>query len=205
LALLGWNPGDDQELMDMETLTDLFSLEKIVKSGARFDIDKAKWFNQQYLLNMKDEKIAELIKPLIEKEGIQLSDEYLIKMVELMKPRIELLPELISSSSFFFGAPVNYEEKQIRKKWKSPNKEAMQSLLEQMENLDGFEKEQLEQTVKGFIETEKLGFGNILPLLRIAVTGTMKGPDVFESMVLIGQKEVLKRIRAAFVAFDNII
>lgn len=205
LALLGWNPGDDLEFMDMDTLTNLFSLEKIVKSGARFDIEKAKWFNQQYLLQMDDTGIAERIKPMVADAGYSVTDSFLIKMVELMKPRVELLPEFLTASGFFFEAPSEYEEKQIRKKWKSPNKEAMQKILDLMADLPGFEKESLEKTVKGYIQDETLGFGNILPLLRIAVTGTMQGPDVFDSMVLIGQKEVLQRIRAAFTAFDNII
>lgn len=205
LALLGWNPGDDRELMDLDTLTSLFSLDKIVKSGARFDIEKAKWFNQQYLLRMSDEEVAKRIKPLVDASDYDVSASFLLKMVELMKPRVELLPEFLSEATFFFEAPRSYEEKQVRKKWKSPNKEAMQEIHDRLKKLNNFDKKTVEEEVKSYIQAESLGFGNILPILRIAVTGTMKGPDVFDSMVLIGQNEVLGRLLAAFDAFDAII
>jgi glutamyl-tRNA synthetase len=205
LALLGWNPGDDREIMDMDTLARLFSLEKIVKSGARFDIDKAKWFNQQYLLQMSDAEIAARINPLVLQSGYDLPDAFWIKLVELMKPRVELLPEFISSSTFFFHAPETYDDKQVKKKWKSPNKEAMHLILGILEKITEWEKKTLETRVKNYMQEQNLGFGNILPLLRVAVTGTMQGPDVFDSMTLIGKTEVLDRIRAAFTAFDVIL
>jgi glutamyl-tRNA synthetase len=205
LALLGWNPGDDREFMDLTTLTDLFSLEKIVKSGARFDIEKAKWFNQQYLLTMSDEEIVKRIKPMIDASAYEVSESFLLKMVELMKPRVELLPEFLSDAIFFFEAPQSYEEKQVRKKWKSPNKEAMKEIHDRLAKVANFDRNTVEEEVKSYIQAESLGFGNILPLLRIAVTGTMKGPDVFDSMVLIGQNEVLARLLAAFDAFDAIM
>jgi glutamyl-tRNA synthetase len=205
LALLGWNPGDDQEILNLNALVNLFSLEKIVKSGARFDIDKAKWFNQQYMLNTDNKKIASLVSPLMAEEGINVSDDFLYEMISLMKPRVELLPEFISSSGFFFRAPEQFEEKPIRKKWKPENKAALTKIIGQISEIQPFEKSQLEQVVKSYIEEHQLGFGNILPLLRIGITGTMQGPDIFDTMILIGKEEVLKRLTAAFDIFDDII
>lgn len=205
LALLGWNPGDDQEIMDVDTIASLFSLEKIVKSGARFDIDKAKWFNQQYLLKMDDAEIAQTIRPMIEEAGFDVDDPFLITLCSLMKPRVELLPELISQSSFFFAAPQQYEAKQVKKKWKGTNIEAMNAVFEKIKGIELFEKDEVESIVKNYITEKELGFGNILPLLRIGVTGTMQGPDIFDTMVLIGKNEVLTRLVAAFEAFNDIL
>jgi len=205
LAMLGWNPGDDQELMNEKELISLFSLEKIVKSGAKFDIEKAKWFNQQYLLETEDEALAEMINPQLKANGIELEKAYLVKLCELMKPRIMLLPEFISQSSFFFQKPMEFEAKQIRKKWKDNNKDAFRAVYNLLEESEDFGSEILEGKVKDYIVENNLGFGNILPLLRIGVTGTMKGPDIFETMGLLGKNEVLDRISAAFDVFDNII
>ena len=205
LALLGWNPGDDQELMDLTTLIDRFSPEKIVKSGARFDIEKGKWFNQQYLLQMPDEAIVQWLKPLAAAAGFTASDGFMIRFAGLMKARVMLLPEFFTAGNFFFERPVDYDIKQLKKKWKEPNKEAMKAITGLMAETGEFTREQLENRVKGFIESEELGFGNILPLLRIAVTGTMQGPDIFETMALLGKNEVLNRLLAAFDLFDNIL
>jgi len=204
LALLGWNPGDDREMMNLEELVELFSLEKIVKSGARFDIEKAKWFNQQYLLGMDNAELATLVTPLVEAAGLNSDPAFLNKLCELMKPRVNLLPEFISESSFFFHKPTEYDQKMIRKKWKSPNSEAMLNILEKIAEVEDFTAVNIETNVKSYMEEAGLGFGNILPLLRIAVTGTMKGPDIFETMALLRKKEVLDRIPAAFGVFNNI-
>jgi len=205
LALLGWNPGDDRELMKLDELISLFSLEKIVKSGARFDIEKAKWFNQQYMLMAPDEELAVLLQPLAVSKGLRSELSFLTKLCELMKPRVNLLHELLSQSQYFFAFPVEYDVKQIKKKWKSPAKEAMQDIISLLAACDDFSAPVLEELIKSHIEAHQLGFGNILPLIRIAMTGTMQGPDVFETMALLGKTEVLNRFPAAFRVFDDIL
>jgi len=137
--------------------------------------------------------------------GFDVDDSFLHTLCSLMKPRVELLPELISQSTFFFTPPEQYETKQVKKKWKGSNIEAMNSVFEIIKGIELFEKEEVESVVKNYITEKELGFGNILPLLRIGVTGTMQGPDIFDTMVLIGKNEVLTRLVAAFEAFDDIL
>ena len=205
LALLGWNPGTDRELFTLDELVDEFSLDKIVKSGARFNIDKAKWFNQQYILRQSDEEFAALIKPYLRDAGFEFTDEYLTKVAALMKPRIELLPEITEKAKFFFTDDFDYEQKPVRKKWKEPNITHVKNIAGILKDLPEWEKQNLEAAVKEYITGNQLSFGNIFPLLRIAVTGTTKGPDLFETMEILGKDKVLSRFDVAFEAFNDII
>ncbi len=205
LALLGWNPGNDEEMFDMDSLVEIFSLEKIVKSGARFNIEKAKWFNQQYILQKTDEQFAVLIKPYLEKAGYDFDEQTLLSVAKLMKPRIELLTEITEKAKFFFKDNFEYDQKIIRKKWKSPNKENIFELKSQLQNLDEFDKNNIEKIIKDYIQENNLSFGNIFPLLRVALTGTTKGPDLFETMEIIGKTKTLLRLDAAFDKFEVIL
>ncbi len=205
LALLGWNPGTEQEIFVLSDLIKSFSIEKIVKSGARFNIDKAKWFNQQYILAKKDEELAELIMPLIEEEGYEIDMDYLKRVVSLMKARIELLPDILESGVFFFTDNFNYQEKIVRKKWKEPNAGHVKKIKEELSSLKNFNKENIEELIKNYIESNELSFGNIFPLLRVAVTGTTKGPDLFETMEVLKKNKTLSRFDVAFDSFDVII
>ena len=205
LALLGWSPGDDQELMTLPELVERFNPEKIVKSGARFDIEKGKWFNQQYLLQMRDEDIADWLKPLAVERGLTVDDDYLAFFAGLMKPRVMLLPEFFTAGSFFFVKPAEYDSKQLQKKWKDPNRDGLKAVARHLENTEDFHREALDTYVKGYIEEKQLGLGNMLTLLRIAITGTMQGPDIIDTMALLGKKEVLQRLHAAFDLFDDIL
>lgn len=205
LAMLGWNPGNDEEMFDLESLINVFSLDKIVKSGARFNIEKAKWFNQQYILNKTDQEFAAMIKPYLVDANYSFDEKKLLEVAKLMKPRIELLPEIVQKAKFFFTDNFDYDEKIIRKKWKSPNKENVMELRNRLNGLDVFEKNNLEQIIKSYIQENNLSFGNIFPLLRVALTGTTKGPDLFETLEIIGKTETLSRLDAAFERFDVIL
>ncbi len=205
LALLGWSPGTEQEIFDLDELVQAFSLEKIVKSGARFNIDKAKWFNQQYILKKSDEDIAELIKPLVDKAGYVVDDKYLVRVCALMKPRIELLPEIMEAGKFFFTDDFDYLEKIVRKKWKEPNIVHIKEIKQKLALLEDFSKSEIESVIKNHIESNELSFGNIFPLLRIAITGTTKGPDLFETMEILKKNKILSRFDVAFDSFDAII
>lgn len=204
LALVGWNPGTDQELFEPEDLINSFSIDKIVKSGAKFNIDKAKWFNQQYILHKSDSELALLVKPFVEKEGFDFDFDFIEKVCKLMKPRIELLTELPIKGKFFFTRNFLYDEKTILKKWKVENIENVKSLVTWIANLSDFSKENIEVTIKSFIDTNNLSFGNIFPILRIAVTGTLQGPDLAETMEILGKNEILDRFDVAFDYFDSI-
>jgi len=205
LALLGWSPGTDQEMFELSDLIKAFTVEKIVKSGARFNIDKAKWFNQQYILSKTDSELSEIIKPLVVEKGFDVNSDYLENVCRLMKPRVELLPEIIDNGLFFFTEDFEYQEKMIRKKWKDQNKVHFKAIVEELIGLEKFDKAKLEETIKNYIESNGISFGNIFPLLRIAVTGTTKGPDLFETMEVLGKKIVLSRFAVAFSRFDVII
>ena len=205
LALVGWNPGTEQEMFDMSDLINSFSIEKIVKSGARFNIDKAKWFNQQYILNKSDNELAVLVKSLVEKIGYNSDLVFLEKVCKLMKQRIELLTEFTDKAKFFFTNEFEYDEKTVGKKWKDDNIANVKSLVAELSVIENFSKENIEITIKSFIENNNLSFGNIFPILRIAITGTLQGPDLFETMEILGKNEILYRFNEAFTHFDSII
>lgn len=205
LALLGWSPGTEQEIFDLEDLIQSFSIEKIVKSGARFNIDKAKWFNQQYILLKSNEELRELIQPFVRAAGYKVEDSFLVSVCGLMKPRVNLLPEILTDGVFFFTDDFEYQEKIVRKKWKEPNIEHVKVIKDKLESLTDFNTEEIEKVIKTYIETNELSFGNIFPLLRVAITGTTKGPDLFETMAILGKNKILSRFSVAFDRFDAII
>lgn len=204
LALLGWSPGDDQEIMPLEALSKLFSLEKIVKSGARFDIEKAKWFNQQYIHSKSaSDLLPYFLKIIPESEG--LTEEHAMAIIELLKPRITLLPDFLKESRFIFEKPSGYEQKMLEKKWTPVNKEAMHKVFVQIEAASNIDDPEFESNIKSYIEEQKFGLGNILPLLRVCMSGSSQGPDVFKMMAILGKEELIQRLNAAFRAFDDII
>jgi len=204
LAFLGWNPGTEQEIFSNDGLAKAFSLKQVSKGGARFDFDKAKWFNQQYIIHTEDQKLAELIATDIKEAGYTVSQEYLTKFCGLMKERVVTLKDFLSAGSFFFVKPDKFDEKTIRKKFKLENKDHIQNLISELSELSDFDSAELEKVVKGYIEKNELGFGAILPILRIGVSGTMKGPDLFSTMELIGKAEVISRLNSNLELFKQI-
>ncbi len=197
LAFLGWNPGTEQEMFNMEDLIAAFSLEKIVKSGARFDIDKAKWFNQQYIIAKDNAEIAEVIKPLLQNASYMgHSDSFILGFIELMKERVESYNEFVSKGYYFFEKPRIEDEKIARKKWKDENELHFTAIRTQMAESSSFDSDTVQGIIKGYIGDNGLSFGAILPILRIAISGTMKGPDIFGMMSLLGKEESIDRLHA---------
>lgn len=203
LAFLGWNPGTEQEIFSLEELVDSFSLDNIVKAGARFDIDKAKWFNQQYIMSSDTSDLVTSVKRMLEEKEMSYSDDFIAGFVGLMKERVTLLPEFLSNGAYFFSDELEYDEKTIRKKWKAPNDEHVKKLFGNIEAISDWKTEVLQDEIKGYITGNELGFGNILPFVRIAVAGTMKGPDVFEMMALLGKDEVVNRLKKGLIKFEE--
>lgn len=193
LALLGWNPGTPQEIFSMEELIESFSLERVGKAGAKFDPDKAKWFNQQYLRSKPDEEIAESILPLAKEKGFDKSVSFLTGVARLMKERASFLPEIIEGGMYFFERPSEYDEKTTRKKWKEETPNRMRELLALLQATD-FSAEKLEETFKAYITDQEIGMGAVLPNLRLLVTGEGMGPSVFEIMSLLGKDECVARM-----------
>ncbi|MEN0047904.1 MAG: glutamate--tRNA ligase [Bacteroidota bacterium] len=203
LAFLGWNPGTEQELFSLEELIAAFDVEKIGKSGARFDIEKGTWFNQQYLIHSDNKVLAGQIRPWVEAKDYQASDEYLAGVCALMKERVSLLKDFPEVGYYFFEAVKAYEGKPVRKNWKPEYRAAFDELLTVIDSVEGFTAETLESTVKEFITQQELRIGTVFQILRVGVSGTLKGPSVFDMIALLGKEETLERMKKAYVKFDE--
>ena len=204
LAFLGWNPGTEQEIFSLEELCEAFSIDRIGKSGARFDFEKALWFNQQYLINTPNEILAKTIRLLIQEKGHEVNDKYLSAFCGLMKERVNLYPEFLEQGYYFFEPVREYEEKIIRKKWKPERREGLSELGKRLTALADYSPINIENTIKSFMEEKSMGFGDILPFYRIGLTGTTKGPSVYDMMSLLGKTEVESRLNKAFDHFDKV-
>jgi len=204
LALLGWNEGSgsEKEIYSLKELISVFSLEHVSKAGAKFNPDKAKWFNQQYLHEKSDKELAELfIKTL---EGFKTLPElnYIKKVVSLIKERATFVSDFWELSSFFFEAPTSYDEKASRKSWKPDTGPLMLELVEVINTINDFSSQNIETEVKKWITTKEIGFGKVMQPLRLSLVGAMKGPHLFDIMEMIGKKECLERIQNGVNQFN---
>lgn len=200
IALLGWNPGIEQELFSLEELTKLFALERVIKSGARFNPDKAKWFNQEYLRRRTDKHLAQEFRPLLREHGIrdeQFSDCYVETVVSLIKERAHFVNEFWDLSSFFFEAPSEYDSAAKKKHWKEEMIPAVKEVAALVIASDDFSAEHLEHLIHNHIEQNALPMGKIMNMLRISLVGASKGPGVANIIALIGKEEFERRINKA--------
>ncbi len=201
LAMLGWNPGDDKELYTLEELINTFSLERVHNSGARFDPDKTKWFNHQYLQQKTDEELAVLFYPIIKEKITAVTQQpdlaYVTKAVRLVKERADFVNDLWDLSSYFFTAPEHYEEKAVKKQWKEKTASILGDLQKTLEGVPSFESVEVEAVVKDWIGAEGISFGMVMAPLRLAIVGDLKGPHLFDILSLIGKEESIRRIRIA--------
>ncbi len=204
LAFLGWNPGTDQEIFSLEELVESFSLERIGKSGARFDYEKAKWFNQQYLIHGNDQEIAAQLKPMIEEKGWTASDEKLQKVASLFKERASFTKDIPDAALFLFTDDFSYDEKNGRKKWKAAHAEKNHALINILKETSDFSAENLETIIKGFIEENGLGFGDVMAPLRIAVSGKAGGPSLFDILALLGKEKTVDRLEKGYAHFASL-
>lgn len=195
LALLGWNPGTPQEIFSLEELVEAFSLDRVGKAGAKFDPDKAKWFNQQYLRNTPDELIAGMVAPFAEAKGFKKDPAYLAEVCRLMKERASFTGEIVEGGIYLFEAPSRYDENTVSKKWKEGTAANMKKLHQRFSNADAFSASTLEAVFKAFLEEEGLGMGTVLPNLRLLITGEGMGPGMFDIMALLGRDESLQRMQ----------
>lgn len=198
LALLGWNPGDDTEIMDMATLIEKFSFDHCSRSGAKFDFEKGKWFNHKYLLELSDMDLAQMFKPVMKANGADpaaWSDEYIARAVGLVKGRINFVDDLWAQSKFFFVEPTEYEEKAVRKRWNEDMPRIMGELIEVLEGLEDFSAAAAEPVVLGWIANKGYHLGNVMNAFRLTVVGECKGPHMFDITELLGRDETIRRIR----------
>ncbi|MCC8153220.1 MAG: glutamate--tRNA ligase [Tannerellaceae bacterium] len=197
LALLGWNPGNDQELMDINELIRLFDLARCSKSGAKFDYEKGKWFNHEYIQQKETSEIASLFMSVLYAEGIQAELSYVEKVVGLIKERVNFVKELWEQGAFFFVAPTEYDEKTVKKRWKADSASQLTELVDILNNCEPFESHHTEEVVKGWIEEKGYHLGNIMNATRLALVGAPKGPHIFDITETIGKKETIERIQKA--------
>ncbi|MDE6612735.1 MAG: glutamate--tRNA ligase, partial [Muribaculaceae bacterium] len=199
LALLGWNPGDDTEVMDMDELIAKFSLDHCSKAGAKFAFEKGKWFNHTYLQNIADADLAELFKPVMKAHGVNpadFSDSYITRAVAMVKSRINFVSDLWEHAAFFFLAPETYDAKAVRKRWSAEMPQIMTSLADMLENTPDFASVAIEPMVMEWISANGYHLGNVMNAFRLTVVGECKGPHMFEITDILGRQETVRRIRA---------
>jgi glutamyl-tRNA synthetase len=197
LALLGWNPGTEQELFSLEELVEVFDISKCSKSGAKFDYQKGIWFNHEYILRKSNEEIADLFAPIVANNGVDESMERIRTVVSLMKDRVSFVRELWDLCSFFFLPPTEYDEKTVRKRWKEYSAQQMTELAEVLEGIDDFSVEGQEPVVMKWVEDKGYKLGDIMNAFRLALVGIGKGPGMFDISAFLGKEETLRRLRRA--------
>lgn len=197
LALLGWNPGIEQEIFTLDQLAEHFDLNRVGKSGSKFDPDKAKWFNQQYLRMMPDAELAQIFSNELKSKGIDAPFEKVLNITTLIKERVQFSHELWSQSFFLFEAPAKFEEKVVAKHWKPEISGLMQELSALLNAIDVFEREPIHHAISEWLNTKGIGMGKVMNPLRLAITGDALGPDLISMLVVLGKQETLNRIQFA--------
>ena len=198
LALLGWNPGDDSELMDIDDLTRKFSFGHCSKSGAKFDYKKAAWFNHEYIMRMPDARLAELFMPVLEEHGVKDADPaYVARAIGMVKGRADFIGDLWTQGDFFFQAPASYAEKDVKKRWSEQTPAIMEELIGVLEGIDDMTSANAEKIVLDWIASKEYHLGNVMNACRLAVVGACRGPHMFDITELMPKDEVIARIRRA--------
>ncbi|MBQ0909839.1 glutamate--tRNA ligase [Flavobacterium sp. F-328] len=196
LALLGWNDGTEQELFSLDELVASFDLHRVHKSGAKFDPEKNKWFNHQYLIKQEDATLAKAFSPILLEKGFDVDESKLTKIVSLIKERAHFVSEFWEMSDFFFEAPASYDEK-ASKNWKAETPELMQDLISVIEEIGDFTSLNIEIIVKDWMTKNEIGMGKIMQPFRLSLVGALKGPHLFDIVEVIGKEETISRINKA--------
>lgn len=197
LALLGWNPGTEQELFTLDELVEAFDIHKCSKAGARFDYQKGIWFNHEYMLKKSNEEVANLFAPIVANNGVDESMERITEVVAMMKDRVNFVKELWPLCSFFFIAPTEYDEKTVKKRWKADSAKVMGELADVLEAIDDFSVEGQEPVVMKWVEEKGYKLGDVMNAFRLTLVGIGKGPGMFDISAFLGKEETLKRLRKA--------
>jgi glutamyl-tRNA synthetase len=202
LAFLGWNPGTTQEIFSLEELTEAFSLERVAKAGAKFDPDKTKWFQQNYLRAQSNEDLAIALGKLT---NGSLPNEKLIQIASLMKERATFVQDMLSDGAYLIARPLNYDKETILKKWKSETFELISEWLAEIKTITEFTAENIEATFKAFLEAKQIGIGSVLQPFRLCVTGVAAGPGMFDISDFLGKEEVISRIEIGLIEIRKIV
>ncbi len=197
LALLGWNPGTEQELFSLDELVQAFDISKCSKSGAKFDYQKGIWFNHEYILRKSDDDIAMRFAPIVANNGVDESFDRVKLVVHMMKDRVNFVKELWPLCSFFFIAPTEYDEKTVKKRWKEDSPRQMAELAEVLRGIDDFSIEGQEPIVRQWVEDKGYKLGDVMNAFRLALVGIGKGPGMFDISAFLGKEETLRRLEKA--------
>jgi glutamyl-tRNA synthetase len=200
VALLGWNAGDDKEFYSMAELIESFSLERVNKSGAVFDIEKLNWLNAEHLRKMPVEKIISLLREEISASGFKnesFTDEYLSKVISAMLERVSFVKEILVNGNYFFEDPAEYDETTVKKRWKEDSAEHLKKLVEEFSNLNSPTRENYEEALRRTSEELNVGTGKLIHPVRLAVSGVGGGPGVFEILDIIGKERTISRLESA--------
>ncbi|MBP7822065.1 MAG: glutamate--tRNA ligase [Saprospiraceae bacterium] len=205
LALLGWHSGDDKEIFSKDEMSESFSLERITKSGARFDYEKAKWFNHHYIMSATDEHLAELVLPLLQEKGHSPNEAYLKRFCHLMKERVTLLPEFWEKGYYFFTEITSFDDENIKKRWNKDKQPYVDTVISFIENNFIASEKEMETAFKEHLNEKNIKAGEILPILRLSLAGTMQGPGVFDMIVTFGKEFSINRIKKSVEYFNTIL
>ena len=197
LVFLGWNPGTPKELFSMEELCNIFSLERVGKSGAKFDFDKTRWFNQQYLRVKSKEDLAKDLQEILKQNGVDANEDYVGEVCEQLKERATFVKDMWEEGKYYFVAPKSYDEKTIRKKWKEDTSNLLSEFKNRIEAISEFSSKNIEIEFKSYLEEKELGMGKLLPAFRVSLTGLGMGPSLFDIAALLGKEETIKRMETA--------
>lgn len=204
LAFLGWNPGTQQEVFHLDDLIETFSMDRVGKAGAKFDFQKAKWFNQQHIKDKSNKELAELFTPTLKENGISAENSYIETVCGLLKERVEFIPDFWEMGKAFFQDEYPLDESVIQKRWKPEIYPVINELIEKLNALEPFEAEAIEEIVKGLLDKYEIGFGNVLPIFRVMITGEKSGPPIYEVAALIGKEKCLSRMKNTRNNFEQI-
>jgi len=197
LALLGWNSGTEQEIFSMDELIQLFSLERVNKSGARFDPEKAKWFNHQYLVHKSNTELASQFEQTLKQQGVHTEYAKIERIVGLVKERVNFVHEIWDQSFFFFTAPLSYDEATVKKAWSAETPDLMRKVVDFIQTIEPFNAQAIEPLLKDHINTNNLGMGKVMNALRLSLVGASKGPGVVDICEVVGKEETINRINKA--------
>jgi glutamyl-tRNA synthetase len=196
IAFLGWNPGTTQEIFSMEKLIRDFSIDRVIKAGSRFDPEKAKWYNQQYLRAKSDRELAILFQPILREKGIEADDLTVEKACGLVKERASFVHELWDHAWFLFKAPEEYDQKTMRRSWKEQTPGIIKELLNVLSGITEFTSVKTEKVVRKWIEKKDYGVGQVMNAFRLCIVGAAIGPHLFDIIELIGKEKTLTRLNA---------
>tara|TARA_B100001142_G_scaffold301202_1_gene326632 strand:+ start:562 stop:2085 length:1524 start_codon:yes stop_codon:yes gene_type:complete len=202
LSFLGWNPGTTKELFSIQELIENFSLERVAKSGAKFDFDKTKWFNQQYLRAKSKEDLAKELQVILKENGVNAEDNFVEAVCEQLKERATFIKDMWKEGKYYFSAPITYDKKIIRKKWEENTSNHMLGLKNRLQMVSNFTADSIEKEFKIYLEENKLAIGKLLPVFRISLTGIAMGPSLFDIAALLGKEETIRRIRIILEKFN---